>query len=57
MRCAAGTGRPRRALSGFAFSHAINSIKSFAGMAFLATITIGLLATSEMGSKSFKRSY
>ena len=33
---------PTAALSGFALSHAINSLRSFAGMAFFATMTLRL---------------
>jgi hypothetical protein len=48
---------PAEALSGFALSHAINSLKFFAGILFFATISSGSTASSETGSKSFKRSY
>jgi hypothetical protein len=44
-------------LSGFAFSQAINSFRSVAGMAFLATINSGALAIRQMGWKSLTRSY
>jgi hypothetical protein len=37
---------------GFAFSQAMNSFRSFAAMAFLATIRSGPLAIGEIGWKS-----
>ncbi len=50
-------GAPANALSGLAFNHPINSDTSFAGKAFFETINCGLSAISEIGSKSFSRSY
>jgi len=44
------------ALLGFAFSHAINSFKSFAAMSFLATI-VSENASKATGSKSSTTSY
>ena len=48
---------PCVALPGFAFSHAINSCKSFAGTSFFATIISEKLASKATGSKSFTTSY
>ena len=48
---------PWVAMSGLAFSHAINSFKFSAGKAFFATMRSGSLETSETGSKSLMRSY
>ncbi len=48
---------PANAVFGFAFSQAINSFRSFAGMAFLAMITNGWYPSSATGSKSFSTSY
>jgi hypothetical protein len=45
------------ALSGLAFSQAMSSLNLSAGVAFLATISSGLVAMSEIGSKSFTTSY
>ena len=47
---------PADTLSWLAFTQAINSLRSFAGMAFLATRSCGLLAISEIGAKSLRRS-
>ena len=43
---------PCDALPGFAFSQAMNSFRSFAATAFLATIKSGALAIGEIGWKS-----
>ncbi len=43
--------------SGFAFTQAISSLRSFAGTPFLATISCGLLAIIATGSKSLNTSY
>ena len=48
---------PWVALSPLALIQAISSLRSFAGNAFLLTISCGLLATSEIGSKSLSTSY
>ena len=48
---------PCVALPGFAFSHAMSSFKSFAGMSFLATTISEKLASKATGSKSFTTSY
>jgi hypothetical protein len=47
---------PAEALSGFALSHAIMAVKSFAGMPFFATISSGSAASCAIGSRSFIRS-
>src|SRR5437870_2492449 len=47
---------PCTALSGFAFSQAISSCKLFAGIVFFATISCGVLTSSDTGSKSFNKS-
>jgi len=48
---------PADALSGLAFSQAINPFRSFAGMVFLANKTPGVVTSGEIGSKSFNTSY
>jgi hypothetical protein len=50
-------GIPAEALLGFAFSQVINSLKSFAGIVFIAKRTNGLVANGEIGAKSFNGSY
>jgi hypothetical protein len=48
---------PCVAVAEFAFSQATSSFKSFAGTAFLATMSCGLLAIIDTGSKSFSTWY
>jgi hypothetical protein len=48
---------PTDALFGLAFSQAMSSFKSFAGIVFLAKSAYGDVNKSEMGAKSFTTSY
>jgi hypothetical protein len=48
---------PSEALSGFALSHAMSSMRFLAGTAFFERISKGFVASSEIGSKSLARSY
>jgi hypothetical protein len=48
---------PIEALSGLALSQAMKDLRSVAGVAFLATSTIGAAGSSITGSKSFVMSY
>jgi len=57
MRRTAGPMCPSEALSGFAMSHAVNSFRSFAGMAFFAKNDLRGVRDSAMGSKSLITSY
>ena len=47
---------PADALSGFCFSHAIISTSVFAGKPFLAMMTFASEGSSEIGSRSLRRS-
>jgi hypothetical protein len=48
---------PAVALSGLALSQAINSLRSLAGTVFLAKRRYEVVATGEIGAKSFNTSY